>query len=87
MIDRRDYFAPGPPDAGIRMDILAARELLVEIALLHRPIRALTISDPTTRVTLSALRGAREVMGHAAGRFSVPPADSRLPPAEGGVLT
>ena len=66
MIDLRDYLAPGPPDAGIRMDILAARELLVQIAPLHRPTRPLTISDPTTRATLSALHGACEVMGQVA---------------------
>ncbi len=66
MIDLRDYLAPGPPDPGIRMDILAARELLMQIAPLHRPTRALTISDPTTRATLSALHGACEVMGQVA---------------------
>ena len=44
----------------------AGDQLLVQIAPLHRPTRPLTISDPTTRATLSALHGACEVMGQVA---------------------
>ena len=58
--------APGPPDPSIRIDVLAARQLLIDLAPPHRPVRTLTISDPTTRATLSALHGACDVLGQIA---------------------
>ncbi|OJV75519.1 MAG: hypothetical protein BGO37_01450 [Cellulomonas sp. 73-92] len=66
MADLHDYIAPGPPDPGIRTDVLAVRELLAEIAPVHRPSLPLAISDPRTRATLSTLHGACEVLGQVA---------------------
>ncbi|WP_263730522.1 hypothetical protein [Cellulomonas sp. SG140] len=62
MVDLDDYLAPGPPDPAIRVDILAARELLTELVPLDRPARITTIWDPRTRDTLEALHGSCEVL-------------------------
>lgn len=62
MVDLDDYLAPGPPDPVIRVDVLAARQILAELVPLHRTARTLTISDPTTRDTLEVLHGACEVL-------------------------
>lgn len=66
MIDLDDYLAPGPPEPAIRVDILAARQILAEIVPLHRPAHTMTISDPRTRDTLGALHGACEVLSQIA---------------------
>lgn len=64
--DLSDYLAPGPPDPGIRVDILAVRELLTDIARMHRPARVLAVSDPAARETLAALHGTCEVLAQVA---------------------
>ncbi|HEX3005416.1 MAG TPA: hypothetical protein VHO27_14475 [Angustibacter sp.] len=66
MVDLDDYLAPGPPAPAIRVDILAARQILAEIVPLHRTARTLTISDPTTRDTLEVLHGACEILAQIA---------------------
>ncbi|OJV60992.1 MAG: hypothetical protein BGO38_09795 [Cellulomonas sp. 73-145] len=66
MVDLDDYLAPGPPNPAIRVDILAVRQIVAEIVPLHRPARALTISDPQTRNTLEALHGTCEALGQIA---------------------
>lgn len=62
MVDLDDYTAPGPPDPGIRVDILAARQILTQVVSLHRPARTLAVSDPQTRATLEALHGTCEIL-------------------------
>lgn len=62
MVDLNDYLAPGPPDPGIRVDILAVRQLLTELVPLHRPARTMAISEPRTRDTLEALHGTCDVL-------------------------
>lgn len=42
------------------------RELLTDIAPMHRPVRALTVSDPAARETLAALHGTCEVLAQVA---------------------
>ncbi|BDO42091.1 hypothetical protein [Cellulomonas sp. NTE-D12] len=66
MVDLDDYLAPGPPDPGIRVEILAARQILAETVPLHRPAHTLTISDPKTRETLEVLHGACDVLAQVA---------------------
>jgi hypothetical protein len=56
--DLHDYLAPGPPDPQLRADILAARQLLTDLAPPAHQTRAVRVADATTARTLSALRGA-----------------------------
>lgn len=65
--DLADYLAPGPPDPEIRVDVLAVRELLNDVAPMsgHRP--ALAVPDRVTRATLGALHGTCEMGCQIAG--------------------
>lgn len=56
------YLAPGPPDAAIRTDILAVRQLLVDVAPPTRIARLTKLGDRRAREILSGLHGACDVM-------------------------
>ena len=56
------YLAPGPPDQAIRTDILAVRQLLLDVAPPTRVARQTKLGDRRARQTLSALHGTCDVM-------------------------
>ena len=56
------YLAPGPPDQAIRTDILAVRQLLLDVAPPTRIARQTKLGDRRARQTLSGLHGACDLM-------------------------
>lgn len=56
------YLAPGPPDPAIRTDILAVRQLLLDVAPPARIGRLTRLGDRLARESLSGLHGACDVM-------------------------
>lgn len=60
------YLAPGPPDPAIRTDILAVRQLLLDVAPPTRVARQTKLGDRRARETLSALHGTCDIMSQIA---------------------
>ena len=56
------YLAPGPPNRAIRTDILAVRQLLLDVAPPTRIARQTKLGDRRAGETLSGLHGACDVM-------------------------